>query len=123
MEAFNQDMSGRDRNMAVLELVIQTRYQCTARHIVSEIVYHASKGRVEIEVFEVFDRADAKYCFAWARESGGRNDVVSRFITMLNIPPVSTPHSAVDCWAEDILLGVSRAEADVSSHATHNCDA
>ena len=47
-----------------------------------------------VEVFTLANHPKAKRCFAWAHKSG-KDDSDERFVAVLEIPPVTSPESAV----------------------------
>jgi hypothetical protein len=48
----------------------------------------------DVEVFALSGHRKAKRCYAWSRRER-KNDQDERFVTMLEIPPVSSPETAV----------------------------
>ena len=47
-----------------------------------------------VEVFTLASHPKAKRCFAWSHKAG-KNDSDERFVAVLEIPPVTSPETAV----------------------------
>lgn len=76
--------------------VIRVRHRSISRHVGTTPVREVFQGDVESEVkVEIFDLAghpEAIRCYAWACDKrGGKLEIV----TVLEIPPVTSPHTAV----------------------------
>jgi hypothetical protein len=48
----------------------------------------------DVEVFDINGHPKAKRCYAWSHLDGA-NDERTRFVAVLEIPPVSSPETAV----------------------------
>ena len=48
----------------------------------------------DVEVFDINGHPKAKRCYAWSHLDG-QNDERTRFVAVLEIPPVSSPETAV----------------------------
>ena len=48
----------------------------------------------DVEVFDINGHPKAKRCYAWSHLDG-KNDERTRFVAVLEIPPVSSPETAV----------------------------
>ena len=48
----------------------------------------------EVEVFDLFGHDKAKVCYGWSHREG-KDDKGERFVTVLQIPPVISPETAV----------------------------
>jgi hypothetical protein len=81
-----------------IKQVILHLYKVDAHHIESVPVEEIFNGRViwkgVVEVFTLAGHPKAKRCFAWSH-SDGKGDTDERFVTVLEIPPVASPESAV----------------------------
>jgi len=81
-----------------LKLAIEGLYRCTAEHVASSPVHEVFNGKTvwkgDVEVFKLEKHPRAKRCFAWSqREAEG--DKGERLITVLEVPPVVSPTTAV----------------------------
>ena len=78
--------------------VIFHLYKSDAHHVESVPVEEIFDGRVVwsgvVEVFTLTNHPKAKQCFAWSH-SDGKGDTDERFVTVLGIPPVTSPETAV----------------------------
>jgi hypothetical protein len=78
--------------------VILHLYKSDAHHVESVAVEEIFHGRVVwngvVEVFTLTGHPKAKRCFAWSH-SDGKGDTDERFVTILEIPPVISPETAV----------------------------
>ena len=76
-----------------LRLTIEHLYNCAARHIKSEHVREEFQGQVawegDVEVYALDNHPKALWCYGW---SYGEPE---QFITILELPPVDSPESAV----------------------------
>ena len=77
---------------------IRRLHGCESRHIKSVPVHEESQGQTvwsgAVEVFELIDHPKAKVCYAWG-QCAGKDDKQSRYVTVLKIPPVDSPITAV----------------------------
>jgi hypothetical protein len=77
---------------------IRHTHGCEARHIKSVPVNERFKGRTVwvgvVEVFELINHPKAKICYAWGHQAGSK-DEKSRYVTVLEIPPIDSPIAAV----------------------------
>lgn len=84
--------------IAELQAVILNLHGCTATHIETVPVTEEFQGETvwqgEVEVFETDDHPKAKRIYAWGHASG-EDDQARRFVTVLELPPVDSPQSAV----------------------------
>ena len=73
--------------------MIQSLYKCRATHVTSVYVKEDSEGKTvwegDVEVFSIYAHPTAKYCYGWSYGEP------AEFITILELPPVTDPHSAV----------------------------
>lgn len=77
---------------------IRRTHGCESRHIKSVPVNERFKGRTVwvgvVEVFELVNHPKAKICYAWGHQTGNK-DEKSRYVTVLEIPPINSPVTAV----------------------------
>lgn len=71
---------------------------CAAVHRRTVAVQEYYQGRLiwdgEVEVFDLYHHPKANVCYAWSHKQG-TNDEDERFVTVLGLPPVDSPESAV----------------------------
>ncbi len=76
-----------------LQLTIEHLHKCRAAYVRSVPVHEVFKGQTvwqgDVEVFDLTGHPKAKRCYGW---SHGEPE---EFITILEIPPVDSPESAV----------------------------
>ena len=76
-----------------LKLTIEHLHNCAARYERTEHVHETFQGQTvwngEVEVFGISGHPKAKRCYGW---SHGEPE---EFITILELPPVDSPQSAV----------------------------
>ena len=79
-----------------LKEAVEKAYECKARHVVSEPVDDLFQGEVAwdavVAIFELEGHPKAKRCYAWSYIEDGE----PQYTTMLEIPPVNSPESAVE---------------------------
>jgi len=79
-----------------LKEAVETTYECKARHVASEPVTDLFQGEVAwdavVAIFELEEYPKAKRCYAWAHIEDGE----AQYTTVLEIPPVNSPESAVE---------------------------
>jgi len=61
---------------------------------VHEVFRGQTVWRGDVEVFDLTGHPKAKRCHAWSHREGP-NDQGERFVTVLELPPVDSPQSAV----------------------------
>ena len=73
-------------------------HKCSARYTGSAPVHEIFRGETvwkgDVEVFEIAGHPKAKRCYGWSHLDGD-NDEGERFVTVLEIPPVDSPVTAV----------------------------
>jgi hypothetical protein len=78
-----------------LKDAIETMHKCKARHVGSEPVIDLFDGEVAwdgvVATFELEGHPKAKRCYAWSYIEDGE----PQYTTVLEIPPVDSPESAV----------------------------
>ena len=81
-----------------LKLVIFHLHKSGATHVgtvpVEEIFGGKTIWKGVVEVFTLANHPKAKRCFAWSHKDG-KDDSDERFVAVLEIPPVTSPESAV----------------------------
>src|ERR1700736_1813494 len=81
--------------IAKLKEAIETMHHCMVRHVTSEPVIEIFRGEVAwdgvVETFELTGHPKANRCYAWSYRDGGG----TQFVTILELPPVDSPESAV----------------------------
>lgn len=77
---------------------IKQGFSCEAKHIESVYVKEVFRGETawegQVEVFELLDHPQAKQAFGWGFQKGKKME----FATVLGIPPVLDPQSAVKAY-------------------------
>ncbi len=81
-----------------IKQVIFRRHQTDAQWARTVPVREFYQGKLiwegEVEIFRISGHPKAKRCFAWL-DKDGKEDSDEHFATVLEIPPVNGPHSAV----------------------------
>jgi hypothetical protein len=81
-----------------LKLVIFHLHKSDSQHVESVPVEEIFHGKIIwkgiVEVFTLTSHPKAKRCFAWSHNEG-KGDSDERFVTVLEIPPVVSPETAV----------------------------
>jgi hypothetical protein len=81
-----------------LKDVIKKLHGCEAEYLKSVDVLERFEGKTVwegvVEVFTLKGHPKAQRCFAWAHRHGP-DDKETRYVTVLEIPPVDTPQKAV----------------------------
>jgi hypothetical protein len=84
--------------LARLQVAIQELHKCGAVHRESVPVHEVFRGqtawRGRVEVFDLNGHPKAKRCYGWSHRTRAGDDQ-ERFVTVLEIPPVTDPQSAV----------------------------
>jgi hypothetical protein len=78
-----------------LESVIFHLLGSTATHVETVPVHEVFRGQTvwqgKVEVFDLADHPKAKRCYAWYYKVDGEE----KFVTVVEIPPVTSPETAV----------------------------
>ena len=78
-----------------LKDAVQVMHRCSAVHVqtvpVVEIFGKETVWEGVVEVFDITGHPKAKRCYAWSYLEGAE----TQFVTVLEIPPVSSPQTAV----------------------------
>ena len=81
-----------------LKQVIFHLHKADSRHLESVPVDEVFRGRVVwrgvVEVFALTGHSKAKRAYAWSHRAGP-DDSDERFVTVLELPPVTSPQTAV----------------------------
>ena len=81
-----------------LKHVISNLHKSDSQHIESVPVEEIFRGKIiwkgKVEVFTLANHPKAKRCYGWSH-AGGEGDTDERFVTVLEIPPVISPQTAV----------------------------
>jgi hypothetical protein len=81
-----------------LQVAIQELHKCGAVHCQTAPVHEVFRGKTawqgEVEVYDLTGHPKAKRCYAWSHLEGP-DDQGERFVTVLELPPVKDPQSAV----------------------------
>ncbi len=79
-------------------MAIQQLHDCGANYRETVPVEEVFEGRTiwkgEVEVFDLYGHDKAKVCYGWSHNEG-KDDKGERFVTVLQIPPVISPETAV----------------------------
>jgi hypothetical protein len=81
-----------------LQLAVEHLHKCKAVHSVTLPVHEGSRGQTvwqgDVEVFDLTGHPKAKWAYAWSHLDG-KNDERTRFVAVLEIPPVESAVTAV----------------------------
>jgi hypothetical protein len=81
-----------------LKQVIYQLHKSDSQHVESVPVVEAFRGQTVwegiVEVFTLTAHPKAKRCFAWSHRAG-KDGSDERFVAVLEIPPVTSPQTAV----------------------------
>lgn len=78
-------------DLLCIQAAIHSRHGCDCRHLSSTVVNERVAGKEwcgRVEIWELFGNTPAPYCYGW-READGE------VVTVLQIPPVISPSTAV----------------------------
>ena len=91
-------MANKQNYLARLQTAIQHLHNCGATHRETVPVHEVFRGQTvwngEVEVFDLTGHSKAKRCYGWSHPTG-KEDKDERFVTVLEIPPVKSPETAV----------------------------
>lgn len=91
-------MASKQDYLARIQVAIQQLHKCGAVHRRTVPVKEVFRGKTiwqgDVEVFDINGHAKAKRCYGWSHVEGN-DDKGERFVTVLEIPPVSSPATAV----------------------------
>ena len=84
--------------IAQLQDAIRDLHGCESTYLETVPVTETFEGKTvwdgEVEVFEIRGHPKATHAYAWSHRAG-KNDKETRYITVLQIPPVTSPETAV----------------------------
>jgi hypothetical protein len=84
--------------LARLQVTVSQLHNCGAIWRESVPVHEVFRGQTvwkgDVEVFDLSDHPKAKRCYGWSHPEG-EDDKGERFVTVLEIPPVDSPVTAV----------------------------
>jgi hypothetical protein len=84
--------------IAELQAAILNLHGCEATYLETVPVTEEFQGETiwqgEVEVFAIRGHPKAKRCYAWGHVSGD-DDQGRRYVTVLELPPVTSPQTAV----------------------------
>ena len=91
-------MANKEQYLRRLQILIEQLHKCGTAHQRTAEVHELVEGRTvwrgEVEVFDLHGHARAKRCYGWLHKDK-EDDQEGRLITVLEIPPVSSPQTAV----------------------------
>ena len=91
-------MENRQDYLAKLQIAVQQLHNCGAVHVSTVPVHEVFEGQTvwkgEVEVFDLYGHDKAKRAYAWSHLDGP-NDERTRFVAVLEIPPVVSAETAV----------------------------
>lgn len=91
-------MANKREYLDRLQVAIHELHKCGAVWRETVPVHEVFRGQTvwegDVEVFDLFGHPKAKCCYAWSHQEGP-NDQGERFVTVLEIPSVKDPQSAV----------------------------
>lgn len=81
-----------------LQLAVEHLHKCSAVHRSTVPVEEVFQGKTiwkgRVEVFDLTGHPKAKRAYAWSHRDG-KDDSDERFVAVLEIPPVTSPETAV----------------------------
>ena len=91
-------MANKQDYLARLQVTISQLHNCGAIWLESVPVTEIFQGKIlwqgEVEVFILSGHPKAKCCYGWSHPDGDDNKG-EQFVTVLEIPPVNSPETAV----------------------------
>ena len=94
---FNAVESKQDY-IARVQVAVSQLHNCGAVWIKTIAVHERFRGKTvwygAVEVFDLHGHPKAKRAYAWSHQEG-ENDAGERFVTVLELPPVESPATAV----------------------------
>jgi hypothetical protein len=81
-----------------LQQAIRDLHGCESQYLETVEVTEEFQGKTiwqgDVEVFKIRGHPKAKHAYAWSHVAGA-NDQQTRYITVLELPPVDSPQAAV----------------------------
>ena len=91
-------MANKQDYLSALRVAIWNMHQCSAVWERTEHVHESFSGKTvwdgDVEIFTAMQHPKAKRVYAWAHLDGPK-DQKSRFVTVLELPPVKDARTAV----------------------------
>ena len=91
-------MENKQDYLAKIQVAIQHLHKCGATYSKTVPVHEVFQGKTvwqgDVEVFDLHNHPRAKRCYAWSHLDG-KNDERTRFVAVLEIPPVESAETAV----------------------------
>ena len=91
-------MENKQDYLARLQVAVQQLHNCGATWHETVPVHEVFQGKTiwqgDVEVFDLHDHPKAKRCYAWSHLDGAK-DERTRFVAVLEIPPVVSAETAV----------------------------
>lgn len=91
-------MENKPDYLARVQVTVSQLHNCGATWRETVPVHEIFRGQTvwqgEVEVFDLYNHPKAKRAYAWSHRAGA-NDEGERFVTVLEIPPVESPITAV----------------------------
>jgi hypothetical protein len=95
---FNPWVPNKNDYLARLQVAIEHLHNCGALYRETVPVEEVFEGRTiwkgEVEVFDLHGHDKATVCYGWSHREG-KGDKGERFVTVLQIPPATSPDTAV----------------------------
>jgi hypothetical protein len=84
--------------LAQVQVAVSQLHNCGATHVKTVPVHEVFRGETvwqgDVEVFDLQGHPKAKRCYAWSHLDGP-HDERTRFVAVLEIPPVESAETAV----------------------------
>ncbi len=91
-------MENKQDYLAQVQVAVQHLHNCGAAYVKTVPVHEVFQGKTvwqgDVEVFDLTGHPKAKRCYAWSHLDGA-NDERTRFVAVLEIPPVVNAITAV----------------------------
>ena len=91
-------MANKQDYLAEVQVVVSQLHNCGATHIKTVPVHEVFRGQTvwqgDVEVFDLQGHPKAKRAYAWGHLDG-KHDERTRFVAVLEIPPVESAETAV----------------------------
>lgn len=91
-------MENKQDYLAQVQVAVQHLHKCGATYAktvpVHEVFHGETVWQGDVEVFDLTGHPKAKRCYAWSHLDGA-NDERTRFVAVLEIPPVESAETAV----------------------------
>ena len=88
-------MSAQQERLRLIQRAVEKGNDCKAKHVESVPVLEMFRGQTVwegvVEVFDLSGHPKAKRAYGWAYQDGKE----TRFVSVLELPPVDSPNTAV----------------------------